>query len=297
MPKKKNMKTEPRLRAPAIGWITKAEIETLLTSGVRTEAMTHLRMQDIEVAEDGVFQWRDRRCDPRDKARHIAVLVRALSITGAPFDPLLVFPAGGRYFVIDGHHRLAAYEAANWNDPIPVEMFEGSLQAARIAALEGNRKDKLPMSRIEKSNAAWRLVAEDEYSKQRTADLGQVSIATITNMRKQRRKITEAGEDPLSMDWERARQWPGKTSNDYDPDWRERKAQDLAQRLTESGLATEVGKYPDLFVDALALIDPEWPAMLADHVETDALEEILEARQEDKQFDQNKVPVDRMHDF
>jgi hypothetical protein len=51
--------------------------------------------------------------------------------------------------VIDGHHRLAAYEAADWEDPIPVKMFEGSLEQARIAALEGNHEDKLPMTRVE----------------------------------------------------------------------------------------------------------------------------------------------------
>jgi hypothetical protein len=165
-----------------------------LASGVSTEAVTHLRRQSIEVAES-VFQWRDRRCDPQDKARHIGGLVRALSIRGEPFNALSVFRTGGRYFVIDGYHRLAAYEAAGWKDPIPVKVFEGSLEQARIAALEGNYEDKLPMTRVEKSNAAWRLVADGQLnpSIQRTAELGQVSPSTVKTMRNQLRRITEAG--------------------------------------------------------------------------------------------------------
>jgi hypothetical protein len=171
MAKTKN-KTEQRVRAPATGLTTKTEIEALLASGVRTEVVTHLSSQDIEVAEEGVFQWRDHNCDPSDKARYIATLVHALRVTREPLDPLLVFPAGGKYFAIDGHHRLAAYRAENWDGPVPVEAFKGSLEGARMIALRGNSKDKLPMSRVEKSNAAWRLVKENELSKQAIIDLG-----------------------------------------------------------------------------------------------------------------------------
>jgi ParB-like chromosome segregation protein Spo0J len=76
--------------------------------------------------------------------------VRALRTTGRPFDPLLAFPAGDKFFVIDGHHRLAAYEAADWNEPVPVEVFRGSLEDARLATLRSNSKDKLAMRREEK---------------------------------------------------------------------------------------------------------------------------------------------------
>jgi hypothetical protein len=276
-------KTELRLRTPATGWITKAEIEKLLASGVPTEVVTHLSRQDIKVAEDGVFQWRDRRADPRRKADHIAVLVGALSRTGKPLKPLLVFPAGGRYFVIDGHHRLAAYEAMNWNEPIPVVVFEGSLADAHTGALESNNEDKLPMSRTEKSNAAWRLVVEGGHSIERTAELGQMSPSTVKTMRKKLREIIAAGgKDPLEMGWEQARQWP---HDRYGPGgvegWLPKKVQQLAQRLKESGLATEISKHPELFVEALAAIDPEWPGTIAGYVETETLEEIIEARQEE----------------
>jgi hypothetical protein len=181
----------PRWQGPATGHVTKDEIEKLLASGVRSDVVSHLGRQQIKVAADGIFQWRDREEDPERKPHHVGVLVHDLRITGEPFDPLVVFPAGGRYFVMEGHHRLAAYEAVNWSDPIPVELFRGTLQDARIAALESNHNDKLPMSRAEKSNAAWRLVVEGQpsgavsddwlHSIERTARLGKVSPATVKN--------------------------------------------------------------------------------------------------------------------
>jgi hypothetical protein len=297
---KKNARTEPRYRTAATGWVTKAEIEALLTSGVQTEAVTHLRRQDIEVAEEGVFQFRDHRENPAGKRRHIAVLVRALNNTaGKPLDPLLVFPAGGRYFVMQGHHRLAAYDAAGWNEPIPVEVFQGGLAEARAAALEDGGKDKLPMSRTEKSNAAWRLVAEGQHSIERTADLGQVSPSTVKTMRTKLREITAAGKDPLEMDWEQARRWP---RDSYGPDggeWLSKKVEQLAQRIKETGLANEISKHPELFVEALASIDPEWPSIIAEHVETETLEEIIEARQEDAKLSLPLSPAEvaKMHTF
>jgi hypothetical protein len=267
-----------------------------LASGVPTEAVTHLRRQDIKAAEDGVFQWRDRRYDPRSKAHHIAVLVHALSITGAPFYPLLVFPAGGRYFVIDGHHRLAAYEQSDWNDPIPVDVFKGSLADARLAALSSNSKDKLAMSRVEKSDAAWRLVAEDQLSKQRITDLGLVSWATVGNMRRKRHEIIAAGENPLDMNWEKARLWPNRPGGD-DPEWRSEKVKELVQRLVETNLAAEFQTFPDFAADALAQIAPNVCGAVISGAETDELEEVLEMRKEDATFDPNNVDVGRMHTF
>jgi hypothetical protein len=302
MTKNKTEHREIRTRTPATGWTRKTEIEALLARGVPmpTEVVTHLRWQDIEVAES-VFQWRDRKCDPQDKARHIGVLVRALSIRGEPFNALSVFPAGGRYFLIDGHHRLAAYEAADWKDPIPVKVFEGSLEQARIAALESNHEDKLPLARVEKSNGAWRLVAEGfDLSIQRTAVLGQVSVTTVKTMRNQLRRITEAGEDPLWMDWERARQWPD--GSPYDPDepesWCELKVKELAERILKSGLATEMGKHPVLFVEALRQINPAFPCAVAEQLETDALNEILEARVEPRETPEfGEIDAAKMADF
>jgi ParB-like chromosome segregation protein Spo0J len=296
--KNKN-KYKTKLRTPATGWTTKAEIEKLLASGVPTEVVTHLSWQDIEVAEQGVFQWRDGRVDPHDKARHIAMLMHDLSITKKPLDPLLIFPAGGRFFVIDGHHRLAAYAAVNWDEPIPVEVFEGSLNGACMAALHGNRKAKLPMTQTEKSNAAWRLVKEDDLSKQAIADLGLVSRTTVRDMRQRLREIIDAGADASDMDWDKARRWTpeGTEGNADGTDWREKKVEELVRLLIESHVATELSKFPDLMMSAFAAINPELPAALAGYVETDVLEEVLDARREDATFTYDAEAVKHMHEF
>jgi hypothetical protein len=146
---------QPRWQGPATGDVTKEEIEKLLESGVPTEVVTHLRRRQIEVATDGVFQWRDREEHPERKAHHIGVLVHDLRITGKPFDPLVVFPAGGRYFVMEGHHRLAAYEAVNWSDPASSRLpLLATLTACRrgcslkrLFARHGGRRSSLRCSR------------------------------------------------------------------------------------------------------------------------------------------------------
>jgi hypothetical protein len=282
------IKQKPKLRTPATGWITKADIEKLLTktNGAPAPTVTHLRQQDIEVCEQGVFQWRDYKVDQGDKARHIAGLMNALSITGKPLDPLLVFPAGGRHFLIEGHHRLAAYDAVDWNDTIPVKVFDGSLDEACMAALDGNRKNKLAMAQAEKSNAAWRLVQEGNLSKLAIAERGLASRTTVNTMRQKLREIIDAGKDPSRMDWETARRWtPDGGECDDVPDWREQKIADFGKRLIENGLATEFGKYPDIAAEALFKTARSTCTAIINEADIEVLEEALAARQEDVTFD------------
>ena len=251
-------------------------------NGTPASTVRHLKRQDIEACAQGVFQWRDYKVDQRDKARHIAVLMHALSITEKPLDPLLVFPAGGQFFLIEAHHRLAAYDAMDWNDSIPVKTFVGTLDDACMAALDGNRKNKLPMARAEKSNAAWRLVQEGDLSKQAITDRGLVSRTMVKNMRQKLREIIDAGVDPSSMDWDQARRWtPGGTDCDDVPDWRAQKIAELVERFINSGLATELGQYPDIAADALFQIAPSTCTAIINEADKDVLEEALAARRGD----------------
>jgi ParB-like chromosome segregation protein Spo0J len=186
---RRNEEAQRKALRPAAGRHTEADIAKLLAAsapdGSPAAVVTCLPRNDILAAEEGVFQWRRCGRDPVRSGAHIAQLVRALTNTGRPFDPLLVFQAGGKYFVMDGHHRLAAYEAANWRKPVPVEVFQGSLDDARFTALQSNCRDKLPMKPEDKTEAIWRLVQEDRgHSKQQLVDLGLVSNGTIGNMRK-----------------------------------------------------------------------------------------------------------------
>jgi hypothetical protein len=264
---------------PATGRHTEADIAKLLAApapdGSPASPVTRLPRKDILAAEEGVFQWRQFAREPVRSAGHVAELVRALQNGGKPFDALLVFPAGGLHFVMDGHHRLAAYEAANWDEPVPVKVFRGSLDEARVTALQSNSRDKLPMRREDKAEAAWKLVKEEKFSKPRLVDLGLVSNGTIGNMRAMWNKIKEAGAEDtklLDMPWVQARHWkPGGWTDEETEDWRERKIQTLVDRLIEAGIAAEMGKNTGLVVEALCRIVPDLPMMAVAMSDPDAV--------------------------
>jgi hypothetical protein len=264
MAKKKNTAMEPRVLRPATGSTTKAEIEALLAKANDAPApmVTHLKRRDIDIAADGVFQ--QRRCEQNSirSAAHVATLAHALRATGGPLKPILVFWAGDRFFAVDGHHRLAAYEAADWQEPIPVEICRGSLQDARLAALQGNIEDKLPMTKSEKFNAAWRLVKEHDINHLSKAEITRLTTAatgTITAMRAKWQAIKDAGDESLlAMDWEHARRWqPGDGPDHQDDEWRERIINELMERLIDTGIATEMAKYPDFVIEAVSRINPD----------------------------------------
>ena len=89
-----------------------AEIEQAGTATVEKPAKRTVERRDIHVAEK-VFQWRgspDK--DQWDRRNHIHTLAKAIKEQGRPLARLLVLPVGDHFYVIDGHHRLAAYDTA-----------------------------------------------------------------------------------------------------------------------------------------------------------------------------------------
>jgi hypothetical protein len=100
-----------------------------------------LPLGTIRVA-DKVFQWRMPSENIVAKEDHIFDLANALSDRGKPLDPILVFPVGERYYVVDGHHRINAYHSAKWKNPIPIEVFNGSFQDAQSRFRKSAQDDK-----------------------------------------------------------------------------------------------------------------------------------------------------------
>jgi hypothetical protein len=298
---KKGAHTEKPALKPVTGRTTKADIGALLakSNGAPAPPVTHLNRKEIHAAEEGVFQWRRYGRDQFRSASHITTLARALNTMGEPFEPILVFPAGDRFFVIDGHHRLAAYDHAGWNAPIPVKVFGGGLEAARLAALQGNNRDKLPMTRTEKFDAAWRLVKEGGFSKSQIVALTAVSLGTVNNMRAKWAEIKAVGDDRfLKMDWAQAQRWkPGDGQDHHDDGWREKKVQALHDHIVKTGLATELGKYPDFVMEALSRIDPDLPATLAYEAGPEVAGWVLEQYRQNAAMDIGKFDVNEMHSF
>jgi hypothetical protein len=92
-----------------------------------------LPLDRIHVAEE-VFQWRLATEDVGGKTGHTLVLAQALEDNKKGLDPLVVWWGGSRFYLIEGHHRLAAYRTAKWSKPVPVIEFQGTLEEARLHA-------------------------------------------------------------------------------------------------------------------------------------------------------------------
>ncbi len=107
------------------------------------------------------------------------------------FDPIIVFEVGGKDYCVDGHHRIAAYLAAKVTGKVPVKRIGGTLEEAIAAAIEANSKTVLPMTRLQRHEAAWKLVKIGHGSKEQQAQRSGMGQTFIAELRRLRRKLTE----------------------------------------------------------------------------------------------------------
>jgi ParB-like chromosome segregation protein Spo0J len=127
--------------------------------------------------------------------RHIQELKRAIGIHG-DLDPLLVMQVGPHAVLLDGHHRVAAYERAKVMEPVPVRYFEGSLEDAVLEAGRANSKAKLPMTTSQRNDYAWRLVVLGSFSKRQIREASGVSDGQVGIMRRAAKLLGEAAGEP-----------------------------------------------------------------------------------------------------
>jgi hypothetical protein len=214
-----------------------------------------LPIQALKLAPS-VFQWRDVATSDGLDPDHLEELVRVLENTEAPLDALLVSAIGSSFYVVDGHHRLAAYHSVDWDRPIPVEYFEGDLDAAQAESLLRNSKNKLPMTHEDKLEAAWKLVRQATKSKKKIAALSTISESTVATMRRVLREYPQSQAEP----WRVAKrlQW---SSDDLPDDWLERKARKLARQWRKN-LPRDFPKHSDVIARALAILDSDLPRHL-----------------------------------
>ena len=250
--------------------------------------------KDIQVAEQ-VFQWRGsaKRGGQWDRKNHIYTLAKAISDNEKPLDRLLVFLVGTSFYVIDGHHRLAAYDTAGWTKGIPVEVFTGTLAAARVRALECNVKDKLAMTPQAKSEAAWRITKENlgDLTGQQVVDKTGVSLRTVRNMRRVWRELNERNDkapmgkrvDLTKLTWKQAcAMLNGETLDDEDFDannWKRQKAQKVIDLMQKHNVTA--GLLADVQITALVLemLSERLPAALIEtwaYAHSDLIEELAE---------------------
>lgn len=241
----------PRLRGseivqPADTGHTLADIAALLAKAGASldqpKGRCNLRRGSIVIAAK-VFQWRLPNENEGARDDHIQTLANAIRDTGKPLDPILVFTVGDAFYVVDGHHRLAAYDTAQWRKVIPATVFEGTLEGASDAGRAGNIRDKLPMSRNEKREAAWTLGKRDplptrEWISSETA----VSPSSIDGMRKVRKALKAKGVDAASIDGMTYAQALGKMSADdggepWEPEtWMQKAADKIVRKIEAAGI-------------------------------------------------------------
>jgi hypothetical protein len=270
-----------------------AEIDQAGTTGAPAEPPHRtVARRDIRVAEQ-VFQWRgDARSDQWNRKNHIYTLAKAISNNEKPLDRLLVFPVGTSFYVIDGHHRLAAYDTAGWTRGIPVEVFAGTLSQARLRALACNVKDKLAMTTQAKSDAAWRITKENlgELEAKQVAQLTGVSPRTSFSMKStwkelnERKDLTDDARAKLpKLTWKQARDMrDGKklemTDFDYN-DWKYQRAEEVIDLMRRHNVIEGLLKDTGVTALALQMLHEDLPERLieewaGDHQEL--IEELVE---------------------
>lgn len=223
-----------------------------------------------------VFQPRDLDGRYFDDEKHIKTLQDAIGKHETPnfLDPITIWWGGDRYYVIDGHHRRVAYQRAKIHKAIPVKLFRGSFAKAIAFSASANSKDKLPMSRDDKLNRAWFLLAYTDMSKSDVTKACSVSIGTVNNMRATLKALRERGvpeEELLELSWKDAKdmeQDREKPSVDYDAALQKR-ADDYRKRLYKA-FGNRIHTDTEAFAKALLEGDHRLPMSL---METERLPE------------------------
>ncbi|WP_029585299.1 ParB/RepB/Spo0J family partition protein [Bradyrhizobium sp. URHD0069] len=238
-----------------------------------SEPGQRVRLKVSEIMTDtSIFQPREFSYGWRDVDKgHVAKLAKAISISGE-LDPISVVKLWrGQWYVVDGHHRLAAYKDQKWKEPIECVWLSGeSLQAVTADALQVNNKVLLTLDNTTRQNAAWRYTLLGGLSQKQVAVACNVSKRQVGNMRAVLKAFKEPGPvrdrlrarfpgGPTDADWLTALlTFNGATEQTIDL---EKKAQRLARSLS-SRMTNTLTKDLKIAARALAIYSPE----LVDHI-------------------------------
>jgi len=186
--------------------------------------------------------------------RHVQELKRSIKNQGE-LEPVVVTWFGPNAYLIDGHHRIAAYEQARHTAPIPVIAFEGTVKEAVLEAGKANSRAKLPMDTQGRQNFGWRLVMMGGYSKKEIRTASGISDGQVANMRRTAKLLGEEAYQYAT--WWRAQQAAkGMTSEPLSDDETEARlealANDYADRMAKM-FSTKLAQNPELAARAFAV--------------------------------------------
>ena len=275
------MKSE---RLPAIEKLARLETE----GPPPTEWPDKLSLKDIHVAPL-VFQWRFENSSLAEEMAIMKDLSQHIKGDDEPrsLDPIVVTAIGPKFFVIDGHHRLDAYQKAGWNGPVPVRQFKGTLKEAQAYAMKVNAKNKVPMTRVEKSEAAWRMLVDGErdpaWSRPRK-EIREVTTVSLRNLKRMAASLRELGSEAFEMTWVEVckTKWAKELEamgQEGLEGWKEEKARKLADHLLKG---PNLLKDPEITARALKMVSTHLPGLLTDQWPQEARETVLVAVREQR---------------
>lgn len=229
-----------------------ADRERLIAKELEASGSTVLAPQALEIGSiielPSLFQPRGWSLEmwAGNSVEHVRRMARVLK-GGKALDPLLVMSFGNEWYLVDGHHRLAAYREAKWVAPIPVVALQSALSGiARVSLAEDeslaqNSKNTLNLNDREKTDAAWRaIVARPVMSKRDTSKQYEVSKSSVANMRRVKQELLDYGLSLSELEhlswrhaWGRA-DWnkrPDADDADAGYDWTERQRLMLIKKL------------------------------------------------------------------
>nr|WP_320166507.1 ParB N-terminal domain-containing protein [uncultured Methylophaga sp.] len=206
---------------------------------------------------------------------HIQTLMNAaMNESGNLLDPLVVWWSGAQWLVLDGHHRLEAYQRISKKQKgakhIPVKALTGSLKEAIVESTRLNAKDKLPMTKDDKTNRAWQLVLiGQDYSKREISEVCKVGTSTIGRMRARLEELKQLYSDTWADDieglsWKEVLNFDGQP-RDFDEDRQEKLAIDWARRLTKT-FGNKPANQPETFARALEIHSPHLHEQLSEYL-------------------------------
>lgn len=184
--------------------------------------------EEIDTIEQ-VFQARTGKLNER----HLGELEGAIKTHGT-LDPLILWRCGAYAILLEGHHRLEAYQRADITKgqmtDIPVTWFRGSVEEAVVKAGAANSRAKLQMSHAERSNHAWKMVKTEMFKVAEVVDATTISKRTVITMRGVADKLGE--EASTCESWQKALMLL-KGQVGWDPDEAEALAEQLSQEFAE----------------------------------------------------------------
>lgn len=256
------------------------KIERASTPSKAVDERKRVPIRELVVAERA-FQWRGEHSDLHAEEQHMRELMRALELS-RNLQPIIVTRLGKKLYVVDGHHRLAAYAALRKSE-VPVVYFKGPLEEAFLKSLDANVRDKLPMTRKDKTEAAFRLVKHKmRHHKSMTWD--EIAERAVVSQRLVYKMQATLRDHPEAREWS----WVETLRNavneegEYSPgsdEFRDEHARKLADQIM-SKVHINLTANPDITARALAMISEALPRALIEHWEQDAMEVFIQGARE-----------------